>query len=159
MISRSLKGLAKELNIPVIALSQLNRNVEGRTSDKGSALDSKRPQLSDLRESGAIEQDADMVCFIHRPEYYHILDDGKGNSLVGMAQFIIAKHRSGRIDDVLLRFQAELMRFEDVEPGAALINRDEPTAGGQIIISGANRDGGATAVPDLSAINEDDTPF
>ncbi len=159
MISRSLKGLAKELNIPVIALSQLNRNVEGRTSDKGSALDSKRPQLSDLRESGAIEQDADMVCFIHRPEYYHILDDGKGNSLVGMAQFIIAKHRSGRIDDVLLRFQAELIRFEDVEAGAALINRDEPTAGGQIIISGANRDGGATAVPDLSAINEDDTPF
>ena len=158
MISPSPKGLAKELNIPVIALSQLSRNVEGRTSEKGG-LDSKRPQLSDLRESGAIEQDADMVCFIHRPEYYHILDDGKGNSLVGMAQFIIAKHRSGRIDDVLLRFQAELIRFEDIEAGAELLSRDEPTASGQIIISGANRVGGATALPDLSAFDENDTPF
>lgn len=158
MISRSLKGLAKELNIPVIALSQLNRNVEGRTSEKGG-IDSKRPQLSDLRESGAIEQDADMVCFIHRPEYYHILDDGKGNSLVGMAQFIIAKHRSGRIDDVLLRFQAELIRFEELEAGADLLNRDEPTSSSQVIISKANSDSDTAYMPDMSSIPEGDVPF
>lgn len=79
-ISRSLKGLAKELNIPIIALSQLNRGVETRQGD------GKRPQLADLRESGAIEQDADMVCFIHRPEYYKITEDEKGNSLIGLAE-------------------------------------------------------------------------
>lgn len=87
-ISRSLKGLAKELNIPIIALSQLNRGVEARQGAEG-----KRPQLADLRESGAIEQDADMVCFIHRPEYYKITEDERGNSLIGLAEIIIAKHR------------------------------------------------------------------
>ena len=159
MISRSLKGLAKELNIPVIALSQLNRSVEQRTSEKG-AIDSKRPQLSDLRESGAIEQDADMVCFIHRPEYYHITDDGKGNSLIGMAQFIIAKHRSGKIDDVLLRFQAELIRFEEPEAGSALFASDGPVAGTQTILSGANAQaGGDYGMPDMSGIGSGDTPF
>lgn len=108
-ISRSLKGLAKELNIPIIALSQLNRGVEGRTGAEG-----KRPQLSDLRESGAIEQDADMVCFIHRPEYYKILEDEKGNSLIGMAEIIIAKHRNGATGDVTLRFKSEFARFQNV---------------------------------------------
>jgi replicative DNA helicase len=110
MISRSLKGLAKELNIPIIALSQLNRGVEGRTGAEG-----KRPQLSDLRESGAIEQDADMVCFIHRPEYYKILEDEKGNSLIGLAEIIIAKHRNGATADVLLRFKSEFARFQNIE--------------------------------------------
>lgn len=110
MISRSLKGLAKELNIPIIALSQLNRGVEGRTGAEG-----KRPQLSDLRESGAIEQDADMVCFIHRPEYYKILEDDKGNSLIGLAEIIIAKHRNGATADVLLRFKSEFARFQNVD--------------------------------------------
>ncbi len=108
-ISRSLKGLAKELDIPIIALSQLNRGVESRTGEEG-----KRPQLSDLRESGAIEQDADMVCFIHRPEYYKITEDGKGNSLVGLAEIIIAKHRNGAVGDVRLRFRGEFARFQNL---------------------------------------------
>jgi replicative DNA helicase len=107
-ISRSLKGLAKELNIPIIALSQLNRGVESR-----EGIDGKRPQLSDLRESGAIEQDADMVCFIHRPEYYKIYTDEKGNDLRGMAEIIIAKHRNGAVGDVLLRFRGEYARFQN----------------------------------------------
>lgn len=107
-ISRSLKGLAKELNIPIIALSQLNRGVEQREGNEG-----KRPQLSDLRESGAIEQDADMVCFIHRPEYYKIYQDEKGRDLRGMAEIIIAKHRNGAVGDVLLRFRGEFARFQN----------------------------------------------
>ncbi len=107
-ISRSLKGLAKELNIPILALSQLNRGVESREGVEG-----KRPQLSDLRESGAIEQDADMVCFIHRPEYYKIYQDDKGNDLRGMAEIIIAKHRNGATGDVLLRFKGEFARFQN----------------------------------------------
>jgi replicative DNA helicase len=108
-ISRSLKGLAKELDIPIIALSQLNRSVESRVgSDKGK---NARPQLSDLRESGAIEQDADMVCFIHRPEYYKIFEDEKGESLQGIAEIIIAKHRNGAVGDVRLRFRGEMAKF------------------------------------------------
>lgn len=111
-ISRSLKGIAKELNVPIIALSQLNRSVEMRSG-------SKRPQLSDLRESGAIEQDADIVCFIHRPEKYGIDQDDEGNSLRGIAEIILAKHRNGAIGDVSLRFRDEFAQFsdlEDVEP-------------------------------------------
>ena len=107
LISRSLKQLAKELNIPIVALSQLNRSVESRT-------DGKRPQLSDLRESGAIEQDADMVCFIHRPEYYsRSSQDAEGNDIRGLAEFIVAKHRSGSVDDVKMRFQGKYARFEN----------------------------------------------
>ncbi len=107
-ISRSLKGLAKELNIPIIALSQLNRTVEGREGPEG-----KRPQLSDLRESGAIEQDADLVLFVHRPEYYHIKEDKNGASLIGQALIIIAKHRKGGTGDVELNFRREYTRFEN----------------------------------------------
>lgn len=110
MISRSLKGLAKELNIPIIALSQLNRGVENRQGVEG-----KRPQLADLRESGAIEQDADMVCFIHRPEYYKIKEDERGNSLIGVAEIIIAKHRNGATGDVRLRFKSEFAKFMNIE--------------------------------------------
>lgn len=117
MISRSLKQLAKELSIPIIALSQLNRSVENRT-------DGKRPQLSDLRESGAIEQDADIVCFIHRPEYYtHSKTDAEGNDIAGLAEFIIAKHRNGRVDDVKLRFRANFARFENWEDGESGIQQ------------------------------------
>ena len=111
-ISRSLKQLAKELNIPIVALSQLNRSVESR----GDGRDGKRPQLSDLRESGAIEQDADIVCFIHRPEYYNRSGtDAAGNDIRGLAEFIVAKHRSGRVDDVKMRFRNKLARFENWE--------------------------------------------
>ena len=109
-ISQSLKGLAKELDIPILALSQLNRTVENR-----EGLEGKRPQLSDLRESGAIEQDADMVCFIHRPEYYKIYQDDRGNDLRGMAEIVIAKHRNGAVGEVLLRFKGEFTRFSNPE--------------------------------------------
>ena len=107
-ISRSLKAIAKELQIPIVALSQLNRGVESR-----QGLEGKRPQLSDLRESGAIEQDADLVMFVHRPEYYRIYQDENGRDLRGMAQIIIAKHRKGSTGDVLLTFRGEFTRFED----------------------------------------------
>ncbi len=115
MISRSLKQLAKELNIPIIALSQLNRSVESRGNDN---KEGKRPQLSDLRESGAIEQDADIVCFIHRPEYYlRSATDGTDRDIRGLAEFIVAKHRSGRVDDVPLTFKAKFARFENRDEG------------------------------------------
>jgi replicative DNA helicase len=109
-ISRSLKSLAKELNIPVIALSQLNRSVEQRPN--------KKPLLSDLRESGAIEQDADMVMFIYRPEYYKIDVDELGNDTKGMAELIIAKHRNGALAEVKLQFIGQYAKFADYEgPG------------------------------------------
>ena len=141
-ISRSLKGLAKELNIPVLALSQLSRAVEQRDGPEG-----KRPQLSDLRESGAIEQDADMVLFVHRPEYYHILQDEKENDLHGMAQIIIAKHRKGATGDVLLNFRGEYTRFsnpEDIDFNAPL---PDDSIGGEIMGSKMN-DGPLPPPPD-----------
>ena len=111
MISRSLKALAKELNLPIIALSQLNRGVEGR-----SGVEGKRPQLSDLRESGAIEQDADIVCFIHRPEYYGLTEDKNTNeSLIGVAEFIIAKHRNGATGIEKLRFKNVFAKFTNLD--------------------------------------------
>lgn len=136
-ISRSLKGLAKELDIPILALSQLNRATEQR-----EGLEGKRPQLSDLRESGAIEQDADMVLFVHRPEYYHILQDKEGNDLRGRAQIIIAKHRKGATGDVLLDFKGEFTRFSNPDEYA---NAAMPNVGGEII--GSRMNGGE--VPDM----------
>jgi replicative DNA helicase len=132
-ISRSLKGLAKELDIPILALSQLNRGVESR-----EGLEGKRPQLSDLRESGAIEQDADMVLFVHRPEYYHIFQDDKGRDLHGMAEIIIAKHRKGATGDVLLTFRGEYTRFENPEDGR--LGASNPQSGGEILSSKVNGD-------------------
>ena len=107
-ISRSLKSIAKELDVPIIALSQLNRSVEMRSG-------SKRPQLSDLRESGAIEQDADMVLFIHRPEKYGLFEDDDGNSLVGLAEILLSKNRNGPIGDIVLRFREEFAKFVELD--------------------------------------------
>ncbi len=109
-ISRNLKALAKELNIPVIALSQLSRAVETRGG-------SKRPILSDLRESGAIEQDADIVSFIYRPEYYKIdeWDDEERTPTQGQAEFIVAKHRNGGLDNIRLKFIAQLGKFDNLD--------------------------------------------
>ncbi len=106
LISRSLKAIAKELDVPIIALSQLNRSVESRAG-------TKRPQLSDLRESGAIEQDADIVAFIHRPEYYGLTENEGGIPTPGLAEIIFAKHRNGEVRDVLLRFRNEQAKFVD----------------------------------------------
>ena len=150
-ISRTLKAIAKELNVPIIALSQLNRGVETRTGEEG-----KRPQLADLRESGAIEQDADMVCFIHRPEYYKINEDAKGNSLIGLAEIIIAKHRNGAVGDVRLRFRGELARFQNLKDDTVIpskINRKRdtvPTPGNAGTI-GPNTD--------FLSQQDDDVPF
>jgi replicative DNA helicase len=116
-ISRSLKAIAKELDVPIIALSQLNRSVEMRSGNK-------RPQLSDLRESGAIEQDADLVLFIHRPEYYGIDVDEEGNSLKGVAEIIIAKHRNGATGDVHLKFVREFAKFVDMDDNLAMADDD-----------------------------------
>ena len=107
-ISRSLKSIAKELDVPVIALSQMNRFVELRTNRE------KRPQLSDLRESGALEQDADLVIFIHRPEKMGLTQDVSGASTIGLAEIIIAKHRNGEVKDIQMRFRDSEAKFLDM---------------------------------------------
>ncbi len=107
-ISRSLKGLAKELQVPVIALSQLSRAVETRGGDK-------KPILSDLRESGAIEQDADIVVFLYRGEYYGLEQDSEGNPTKDIAEVIIAKHRNGPVGSVRTRFVNKLAKFENLD--------------------------------------------
>jgi replicative DNA helicase len=114
-ISRNLKALAKELNIPIIALSQLSRAVETRK-------ESKMPQLSDLRESGAIEQDADMVMFIYRPEYYENFSNENGESTRGETHIKIAKHRNGSLESIKLRALLHIQKFEewDGDSGPAL---------------------------------------
>ena len=164
MISRSLKQLAKELDIPIVALSQLNRSVETRGKD--GDRDSKRPQLSDLRESGAIEQDADIVCFIHRPEYYLRSDtDMEGRNIRGLAEFIVAKHRSGRVDDVKMRFRKEFARFENWEEGPMMsavsvgskMNASGPD-GDMPLTPGAASFSGGTA-DFLGPSSDDPTPF
>ena len=159
-ISRSLKGLAKELNIPILALSQLNRGVENREGGD------KRPQLSDLRESGAIEQDADMVIFIHRPEYYKLYRDEAGNDLRGKAEIIIAKHRNGAVGNILLTFRGEYARFQNpdsdnVEPSGAA-----PSGAGEMgmISSRIGGDPGAADFPPPDdsipfAMPDDPPPF
>lgn len=147
-ISRSLKALAKELNIPIIALSQLNRATETR--------EDKRPVLSDLRESGAIEQDADIVCFIHRPDYYYKSGFDKDDKDVrGLAEFIIAKHRSGAVGTVNMRFEASFARFEDWDKNYEMV-REAATATRTLDSNWDSRDGAVpqmgqqpTAMPDI----------
>ncbi len=140
-ISRALKSLAKEIRVPVIALSQLSRAVEMRGG-------SKRPQLSDLRESGSIEQDADMVAFIYRPEYYQILQDESGQSLKGVAEFIIAKHRHGALETIKLKFTDTFAKFS---------NLDDPTfAGLDGPIAGSFK---PSVVTRASRMNDEDIPF
>jgi len=103
-----MKNIAKELDVPVLALSQLSRAVETRGGDK-------RPQLSDLRESGSIEQDADMVMFLYRPEYYGISEDEDNHPVQGMGEVIISKHRNGALDTVRLKFIGKYTKFTDLD--------------------------------------------
>ena len=146
-ISRNLKALAKELHIPVIALSQLSRAVETRGG-------SKRPLLSDLRESGAIEQDADIVSFIYRPEYYGLTewDDEERTPCEGQGEFIMAKHRNGGLDNIKLKFEGRLAKFSDLDEGfgtefQSSMNKD---------ISPSNF---ASASDAFGDIDNDDVPF
>ena len=159
MISRSIKEIAKEINVPIIALSQLSRSVETRGGDK-------RPMMSDLRESGAIEQDADMICFIYRPEYYNILEDEAGVPTAGITEIIVAKHRNGGLDDVKLKFISSLTRFVDndtydtmsvVDPNATsmTINADFDSQNDN---SGTYTVGSKMNSDDFN-INNDDVPF
>ena len=132
LISRALKGLAKEFNIPVIALSQLNRGVDAREGPEG-----KRPRLSDLRESGAIEQDADMVIFLHRPEYYGLCQSEDGMiDYRGKAEVIISKHRKGATGIITMDFKGDYTRFENEEDNK--LGHRPPTDGGEIIGSKIN---------------------
>jgi replicative DNA helicase len=140
-ISRALKNMAKELSVPVIALSQLSRAVETRGG-------SKRPQLSDLRESGAIEQDADIVSFIYRPEYYGILEDEEGQSLKNIAEFIVAKHRHGALDTVKVKFMDKFAKFT---------NLDDPTFSGLDMSMAGPMTPTGTTLP--SRMNDEDIPF
>jgi replicative DNA helicase len=117
-ISRALKSIAKELNVPVIALSQLSRAVENRPGA------SKRPMLSDLSESGSIEQDADMVLFLYRPEYYGMGEDEDGNSTQRIGEIILAKHRNGETGTVRLKFVGKFVKFTDLHQGSTSQSQD-----------------------------------
>lgn len=153
-ISRSIKQIAKELDIPVIALSQLSRQVESRAGDK-------RPQLSDLRESGAIEQDADIVSFIYRPEYYGMETTSSGQSTAGLAEIIIAKHRNGALVDVPLRFIGRLAKFTNMDGH----HFEESSYGNQMKANtsfGGTAAGGSTTITVSSRLNtmsDDDDPI
>jgi len=151
-ISRSLKAIAKELNVPSIALSQLSRAVESRGGIK-------RPQLSDLRESGAIEQDADMVLFIYRPEYYKIEYDEENKPTRGMAEIIIAKHRNGALETVKLKFIDRLAKFTDMdysEVGATSADGNSSFVSGSIVDYQSNRIIVGSRMNDM---NDDESPF
>lgn len=144
-ISRALKGIAKELQVPVLALSQLSRGVETRGGDK-------RPQLSDLRESGSIEQDADIVMFLYRPEYYKITVDEEGLPTQGMGEVIIAKHRNGSTGTVKLKFVGKYTKFADFD---SPIVSDNPFSGMITRESRVN----AGSLDEPPAPSGDDTPF
>ena len=145
-ISRSLKGLAKELQVPVIALAQLSRAVETRGG-------TKKPMLSDLRESGSIEQDADMVMFLYRPEYYQITEFEDGMPTQGLAEVMLAKHRHGAVRDFRVRFQGEFAKFTDIDGMGGM-----PDIGGNFSF---NEDPGIQTITLQSRMNDsdDDVPF
>ena len=149
-ISRNLKALAKELNVPVIALSQLSRAVETRGG-------SKRPLLSDLRESGAIEQDADIVSFIFRPEYYGMTewDDDDHSPCEGQGEFIVAKHRNGGLDNIRLKFTGHLAKFSDLEEGFSSEFQSSMNSSFNDEISSNN----FTSPEDAFGPSDDDVPF
>lgn len=156
-ISRSLKIIAKELNIPVIALSQLNRAVETRGGNK-------KPQLSDLRESGAIEQDADMVLFLYRAEKYGFDRDDEGNPTQGIAEVIIAKHRNGALDTVKTRFVDKFVKFKDLDLAADLNHgfqsvNPEPESNGGTVTYGSKMNGGNPPTNPPNGSNDFDVPF
>jgi replicative DNA helicase len=160
-ISRNLKALAKELNIPVIALSQLSRAVETRGG-------SKRPLLSDLRESGAIEQDADIVSFIYRPEYYKIdeWDDDEHTPTAGQAEFIVAKHRNGGLDEIRLKFIGNLGKFESLdhdEMPTEIVSRMNDAANDDTFktsdFPSADEAFGSSMNDGFSSLQDDDVPF
>jgi len=148
-ISRALKGIAKELNVPVLALSQLSRGVETRGGDK-------RPQLSDLRESGSIEQDADIVMFLYRPEYYKITVDEEGMPTQGMGEVIIAKHRNGSVGSVKLKFIGKYTKFADFD--APTSSYDNPFSG-MITRESRLNTFNSESEPPKPREEDDDTPF
>lgn len=149
-ISRALKGIAKELNVPVVALSQLSRGVETRGGDK-------RPQLSDLRESGSIEQDADIVMFLYRPEYYKITVDEDGMPTQGTGEVIIAKHRNGSTGTVKLKFIGKYTKFADLDEP---LSGDNPFSGMIKLGSRVNQPPPTeNEPPSMDYPGDDDTPF
>jgi replicative DNA helicase len=146
-ISRALKGIAKELNVPVLALSQLSRGVETRGGDK-------RPQLSDLRESGSIEQDADIVMFLYRPEYYKITVDEEGMPTQGMGEVIVAKHRNGSTGTAKLKFIGKFTKFADFDAPASHENPFSGMITRESRLNTFNQD-----EPPIPPRNDDETPF
>ncbi len=156
-ISRALKSVAKELNVPVLALSQLSRAVESRPGQNG-----KRPMLSDLRESGSIEQDADMVLFLYRPEYYGITEDEQGRSQAGIGEVIIAKHRNGETGIVPLRFIGKYVKFTDLEDNfAAPTSFSMDTSAGMAPSQDFDRPAGNVIIKPsrMDDMHDDDAPF
>lgn len=153
-ISRNLKGLAKELSIPIIALSQLSRAVEQRGAKEGSRV----PQLSDLRESGAIEQDADMVMFLYRPEYYEMSQNAEGESVKGLTEVKIAKHRNGSLETIKLKALLHIQKFtnwdEDPYSGVGL-----PAGGWRPVDEGGGEKLYIQTGSRMNDIADDEDPF
>ncbi|MEO5947166.1 MAG: DnaB-like helicase C-terminal domain-containing protein, partial [Chitinophagaceae bacterium] len=159
-ISRNLKALAKELSVPIIALSQLSRAVETRSAGKDG---NKMPQLSDLRESGAIEQDADMVMFLYRPEYYDITQNEMGESNKGETHVRIAKHRNGSLETIKLKALLHIQKFIEDDAGGF---GGTGLSGNWKPVSDMDGDGGAkvflqtgSKMNDSSEFDDDDSPF
>lgn len=152
-ISRGLKAIAKELEVPVIALSQLSRDVEKRGGNR-------RPVLSDLRESGSIEQDADMVIFINRPEYYGLTENEDGMPTQGLAEIIIAKHRNGEVTDVNLRYINKYVKFTDWEEHYVTDNSYGPLSGISPSATFDTKQPGTIILPSkMDDIDDDEVPF